>query len=580
MSQRAGGSAPSVRLAWPLLVALIAVAGVVAAFWVAGGTAEPTGTMYAGEGDWFLATTLIAVVVTLSVGFAASLVAGHQVTGIVLAGLGLCWLAPEVSGWTESPAWARSASVALGAMFLPLLVHLGLGYPNGPRGTDRMIVLLAYVGGATMAVLVLVGYDPFLDLDCWRTCSPSAVAVFGSRGMTQVLVAIVPVVELLLAGGLLARLLPRGFRDGSRLAPVPLAVVGLAIAVIGVSTLMVWGVDPPGPAHLALHAASGWLLVAVGVGLAWDLAALARRRRFLAALALDLGDGTSRSLASTLRESLRDDTVEVRYWIPRLQRYVDAEGRSVDPEPAPGRTVATIERSGEELGMVLHRSALSVSELEHEIGAAAKLAVDNERLRAELRWQAFEMRAAQERIVLAADTARRRIERDLHDGAQQRLLTLSYQLRLARAEAEAAGDEAAVSHLDLATEDLVTAIGEVRNVAHGIFPSILANAGLARALESVREDTGLPQHIEVPAARFSPAAEMAAYQLVTAAIEGLPTGPNEVRVIATETEGRLDIEIRANVRPESLIHVVDRIGALGGTVGFTSDGILAEVPCG
>jgi signal transduction histidine kinase len=550
-----------------LLAALIAATGGVAAFRVAGAAAEPTGTTYAGEGNWVLATTLITAGVTLSVGFAASLAARRQVMGIVLAGLGLCWLVPEVSGWPESPSWARSASYALGAMFMPLLVHLGLGYPAEPRRVDQTIVRLTYVVGGSLAVLALVGYDPFLDLECWRTCSRSVVAVFGSRGLTQVVVAITPWVQLFMAGTLLVRLLPRGFRAGSRIAPVPLAVVGLAIAAICLSILMIRGVEPLAPAYLGLHVASGWLLVAAGLGVGWDLATLTRRRRSLAELALDLGDGTSRSLASTLRESLHDDTVEVRYWIPRLQRYVDPEGRSVDPEPAPGMTVATIERAGEELGRVLHRSALSVSELEQEIGAAAKLAVDNERLRAELRSQAIEMRASQERIVLAADTARRKIERDLHDGAQQRLVTLSYQLRLARAEAEAAGDEAAVARLALATQDLMTAIGEVRTVAHGIFPSILADAGLARALESVREETGFPQHIEAPAARFAPTAEMAAYQLVTAAIEGLPAGRCEIGVVAAETDGCLDIEINADVGPGSL-------------VGFTSTGVHAEIPCG
>jgi hypothetical protein len=73
---------------------------------------------------------------------------------------------------------------------------------------------------------------------------------------------------------------------------------------------------------------------------------------------------------------------------------------------------------------------------------------------------------------------------------------------------------------------------------------------------------------------------MAAYQLVTAAIEGLPAGRCEIGVVAAETDGCLDIEINADVGPGSLVHAVDRIGALGGTVGFTSAGVHAEIPCG
>jgi signal transduction histidine kinase len=327
---------------------------------------------------------------------------------------------------------------------------------------------------------------------------------------------------------------------------------------------------------------SGLLLVAIGLGVGWDLTTSARRRRSLAALVSDLEAGTARSLTEALRRSLHDDTVEVEYWIPRLDRYVDPQGRSAEEEQSPNRSVVTIERSGEELGRVLHTSTVPVRELERQIGAAARLAVDNERLRAELKSQALEMKASQERIVLAADTTRRQIERDLHDGAQQRLLTLSYQLRLARAEAESADDEGSAARLAEAAGVLTSTIDEVRAIAHGIFPSILADAGLARALESLREDVGVSLDIHVGNSEITPAVEMAAYHLVTAVVGSLPEDDRiAVAIDLAQLDGHLDldVEIRGWSLPEVPTNASDRIGALGGSIRPTPGGIHAEIPC-
>ena len=135
------------------------------------------------------------------------------------------------------------------------------------------------------------------------------------------------------------------------------------------------------------------------------------------------------------------------------------------------------------MALVIHDAALSgARELEREIGAAARLAVDNERLRAEVLAQLEDLRASRARIVEAGDSARRRIERDLHDGAQQRLLTLSYELRLARADAEADGDEALAPLLAVDGEEVQAALAELRDLAHGIYPAILTEAGLGPAL--------------------------------------------------------------------------------------------------
>jgi signal transduction histidine kinase len=434
----------------------------------------------------------------------------------------------------------------------------------------------------SFAVLMLIGYDPFFDLTCWRTCATGVWAPLASTSLTEAVVVIAPRVTILLAGALSWRLLIRGVRGDSRLTSVSVAVAGLALLAVSASILTLRGANPPVGAHPTLYAASGWLLILIGGGVAWDLVTLVMRRRALAALAVDLEKGAGDTLPAILRRSLHDETVEVQYWIPRLERYVDLEGHSAEPELPPGVAVATIERAGDELGRVLYRSTVSVAELEREIGAAAKLAVDNDRLRAELRAQAIEIKASQEQIVLEADATRRRIERDLHDGAQQRLVTLSYQLRLARADAETAGDHGSISRLTLATDVLLATIDEVRTVAHGIFPSILADAGLARALESLREDTGFPQKQNIRRSG-PPAVDMAAYQLVVSVIDSLPEDDRIVLTVETEhVDQRLyvDIEVDGHSLAEIPTHASDRIGALGGTIGYKASGMRVKIPCG
>ncbi len=199
--------------------------------------------------------------------------------------------------------------------------------------------------------------------------------------------------------------------------------------------------------------------------------------------------------------------------MPGSQAYVDAEGRPVHEPAAGARATTPIVRNGEPVAVVIHDRALpGAQELEREIGAAARLAVDNERLRAETLAQLEDLRSSRARIVEAGDSARRRIERDLHDGAQQRLLTLSYELRLARAAAEAAGDIRLAAELAASSEEVQAALEELRELAHGIYPVILTEAGLGPALETLADGAPLPVEVgKLPGERFPAAVERAAY---------------------------------------------------------------------
>jgi signal transduction histidine kinase len=244
--------------------------------------------------------------------------------------------------------------------------------------------------------------------------------------------------------------------------------------------------------------------------------------------------------------------------------------------------VVTLERAGGELGRVIHGSHLSAGDLAREIGAAARLAVDNERRRAELLAQANEIRVSQERIVAAGDDARRRLERDLHDGAQQSLLALSYKLRIAETVARRAGADRWALALSGASGDVLTTIEEVRRLAHGIFPSILVDAGLVRALETLREESDVQLEIDLLDKGCGDATAIAIYQLVAAVVNA----PGLDKFARTSITGQkvdglfiVDVYVQEPVAASALIRAVDRVGALGGSFGFRETGVHVELPC-
>jgi signal transduction histidine kinase len=224
--------------------------------------------------------------------------------------------------------------------------------------------------------------------------------------------------------------------------------------------------------------------------------------------------------------------------------------------------------------VLLHETdAVQREELERELGSAARLAIDNERLRAEVLSRLDDLRASRARIVETADAERRRLERDLHDGAQQQLLALSYDLR--RALSTADGELASV--LLAGVDEMQGALEELRELAHGIHPAILTEAGLAAALRTLADGARVPLDVvSCTDERFAPAAEAAAYAVAVEALER--TGEEGLALRAARRGNTLVVDAEGpSVTPT--IHLADRVGALGGTVTATPRGLRAEIPC-
>ena len=497
-------------------------------------------------------------------------------TGPVAVALGVAWLAHDWVGWVEGPAFARSVAMVAAPFLLPLLAHL-------VAGSATRVVALMYAVTALVSAGLALARDPFLDPNCWSNCNANVFLVHASPALGALIgdvwlrfaLAAWPVLAAFAGWRLLTASRPGRAATWSILAPA-----ALAAAACAAHTVLLLGdpvEDPRRDAFDAVFVARALAFVALAAGIVWTAVRARRARAAIARLAADLGETPEPgSLRTVLARTLGDPRLEVAYPRPGEATYVDAEGGPITVGDR--RMTTAIVRNGEPVAIVIHDAALSgARELEREIGAAARLAVDNERLGAGVLAQLEDVRASRARIVETADTARKRIERDLHDGAQQRLLTVSFELRLARAAAEAGGQTELATMLAAAGDEVQTALEELRDLAHGIYPTILTEAGLGPALETLADDAPLPVEIaEVPDERFPEAVERAAYIAVSDVIEAADA---DYVSLTARRDGNLlavDVGPLGAPPPEAL---TDRIGALGGHVEIVDDRLRAEIPC-
>jgi signal transduction histidine kinase len=220
-----------------------------------------------------------------------------------------------------------------------------------------------------------------------------------------------------------------------------------------------------------------------------------------------------------LAESLGDRDLQVAYWLPDRQIFVDERGARVElPEPGSGRAWTSVDRGGRRVAAIVHDADLDAGpELVQAAAAAAALAIDNEQLKADLRARLEELRASRVRIVDAGDAARRRLERDLHDGAQQQLVALALDLRLLKARVHGDGDSAAL--VERANAKLAAALEELRELARGIHPAILTDRGLVPAVQALTRRVSLPIDCDLRIeGRLPDPVEAAAYFVVAEAV--------------------------------------------------------------
>jgi signal transduction histidine kinase len=281
-----------------------------------------------------------------------------------------------------------------------------------------------------------------------------------------------------------------------------------------------------------------------------------------------------------LAESLGDRTLSIAYWLPDREAFVDEAGRPVAlPDPESGRAWTAVDRDGRRVAAIVHDADLDTTpELVHAAAAGAALAIDNERLKADLRARVEELRVSRARIVEAGDAARRRLERDLHDGAQQQLVSLALDLRVLKSRLR---DEETLALVDELTAKLSVALAELRELARGIHPAILSERGLGPAVEQLGERAPMSVHVEVDVGdRLPPAIEAAAYFVVA---EGLTNvvkyaQATKARVLIRRVGEDLVVAVQDDgiggaslARGSGLRGLEDRLAALDGTLAVDSE---------
>jgi signal transduction histidine kinase len=519
----------------------------------------------------------------------------HGSVGILTSLVGVAWLSADWIAWADGPAVARSAAMVVAPFLVPLVLHLGVAFPTGTvhSRAHRPLVAAAYAVTAVVSVGWALIRDPIRDRYCWNNCTDNSFLLRAepdlARSLTDVWLRAATAIGVTIVAVCAVRLV-RASHAGRRsllAVLIPILTVGLSVTVFAMVLIADRAESPVRRAFLQLFVVRAGALVGLAAGLIWVVLRELRTRRSVARLAAQLGAAPPPgALRDALARALHDDSLEIAYWLPERQHYVDADGHHVEPRPEPVQTATTIARDGQPLAVVIHdRSLAATPDLEREIGAASRLAVDNERLRAETLAQLADLRAARARIVEAADDTRRQLERNLHDGAQQRLLALSYELQLAAADATAGDDRRLAAVLATAGDKAATALVELRDLAHGIFPMILSEAGLGPALATHLDTAPLRVALAgVPDDRIGDDAEIAAYLAVVAVIERA-AHRSATRLDVTFTRSAMDLDIdsvddaAAESRRDDLIHVADRVGALGGQTIVNGNRVRAVIPC-
>jgi signal transduction histidine kinase len=309
---------------------------------------------------------------------------------------------------------------------------------------------------------------------------------------------------------------------------------------------------------------------------------------------LRAGRAAPEQLEGLLRGVLSDPHLELLFFLPESDLYVDARGMPVSGVPNDDRERTPVERDGQRLGMVLHDLASAEDPtLLRRVVEAGGLAVEIARLRVGLRRQLAEVEASRARIVTAANEERRRIERDLHDGAQQRLVSIGLALRHAQHELDTSAPQRASHTLDGALGEVAVAIEELRELAHGLPPAQL-DAGLGPAFHELARRIPVPVEVKTPGERFDRGLEGAAYFIACEGLTNAVKHANATRIAlsAGRENGKLVVSVADDgvggatpIPGSGLSGLFDRVAAYGGTLRIESNQgrgtrLTAELPCG
>ena len=504
--------------------------------------------------------------------------------GLLMALVGMLWLVGRTMTLVPIPA-VFTAGIWLTDLWAAAFVLFLLAFPGGrlTSRADRAIVGIFLFVTVPLEFLWLLFWEPAAS-----ACPPGVASCSRLNAL-----AIAPDAS---AAHLLDTMQRIGFTTGAV----------LLVIVIGRRWLRSSGparrqmVPVLAGALAILPQAASWMLFTIGIrlGVLQNLVFLTQivipvavlsvmlrsqmARAGIADLVVEMGQApTPARLRDALANALGDPSLRVAYWASNLNQFVDAAGEPmVLPEDGSGQAVTMLERNGVREAAIIHDAILLEDPgLIASVAGAMRLAVENDRLTSEVEAQLQEVRASRARIVEAGDLERRRVERDLHDGAQQRLISLSLELRVARSKLGEGGDPEVRRSLDRAAEEAQAALVELRDLALGIHPLILTESGVGEAVESLADRTSVDVSVDVGPERYSPAVEGAAYFVISEALANVTkyAKATKATVRVRGLADRMTIEVSddgiggADPRSGSgLRGLADRLAALDGTITVVS----------
>lgn len=456
-----------------------------------------------------------------------------------------------------------------------IFLHLFLAYPTGRLGAalDRLVVAAAYVIAALTVPEVLLGLGGDRNLLALYPATDVADSLQHAQllAMSGVLLVGIGVLVLRRLGG------QRPLRSAFGWMVDAFAIGLLMIALLLGASNLGWT-----DVHLVLQAPTYFVVGLAPIAFMIGLLQARLVRSSVGDLLLDMGSnpGPTRLQAAVAR-SLRDPSVRILYWLRERDGYADVDGRRVELAAEEGRSMTPVLRDGETVAALEHDAALhDEPELLAAVAQAVGMTLENSQLQVELQAHLADVRASRARIVTAGDAERRRLERDLHDGAQQQLVALSLALRRARSRVPEAGDAELAASIDDAATLVHDALIELRELARGLHPAILAETGLPGALAALKARSPVPVALlEMPEGRLPAEVEAGAYFFISEALTNVakhaPAARASVRVV--RSNGTLEIEVTddgpggAVVRPGSgLQGLEDRMAAAAGRFEITS----------
>lgn len=493
--------------------------------------------------------------------------------GPLMTAVGMVWLLGRTMLLISLPV-VFTAGMWLSDLWAVGFALFLLSFPTGrlTSRVDRAIVGIFLFVSVPLEFLWLLFYVPENGLNVLAV-SPNENAAHVIDTLQRVMIS--------LGAALLVIALGRRWLRSSgpvrrQMAPV---IVGAVAILLQSATwiLEAFGISIDPLNNLALLAQ-----IAIPVAVLAVLLRSRMARGAVADLVVELGQTpTPARLRDALANALGDPSLQVAYWEPIQERFIDAAGVMMElPEDGTGQAVTMLERNGVREAAIIHDAILLEDPgLIASVASAMRLAVENDRLTGEVEAQLREVRASRARIVEAGDLERRRVERDLHDGAQQRLISLSLELRVARSKLGEDGDPDVRRSLDRAADEAQAALVELRDLALGIHPLILTEGGLGEAVESLADRTSVDVSVDIGAERYSSAVEGAAYFVISEALANVTKYANATNALVRVRglSDHMTIEVNddgiGGADPQSgsgLRGLADRLAALDGTIAVVS----------